>query len=324
MNPGRFFDAAVLPLLPFFEMISEDRDMAYPGRFPLVRTPYWRQISRFVAALIMKFKSSISLLPHGARQFVETILTLEPQFPHLKYILLVENFICRYLTKYVSSTEKIILVDVTKVFRCLCPMPNALRKDIQTVITEERLEIDSLLQLMRLSSEPFDELLDAFEIAGKFTLVTTRDLALIFKGVQAFQEVVPIARKTILAAPLAGLAAPKVVNDSQFLPLRVLISEYQSDDFDLKPTQPYDEVTDLLNLVNFCEFEYDTPSDLSSQMRKMCSVFISPVLEQRLTPELLVEPSQVQSNVIENPIFLKRFSKSCAPLCFPPGTEPTE
>jgi hypothetical protein len=195
-------------------------------------------------------------------------------------------------------------------------MPNALRKDIQTVITEEHLEIDSLLQLMRPSSEPFDELLDAFEIAGKFTLITTRDLALIFKGVQTFQEIVPEARKTVLAAPLAGLAAPKVVNDNQFLPLRVVASEYTSEDFDLRPTQPYDELIDLLNLVNFCEFEYDTPTDLSNQMRKMCSVFISPVLEQKLTPELLVETSQVQSNVIENHIFLKKFSEQLCSALF--------
>jgi hypothetical protein len=107
-NPGTFFDNAVLPLLPFFEFISEDRVMVYPQRRPMVRIPYWRQVARFVSSLIDRFKHSIALLP-------DAVIRIEPEFDDLKYILIVETFICGYLTRYMSAPETPILADAAKV-----------------------------------------------------------------------------------------------------------------------------------------------------------------------------------------------------------------
>jgi hypothetical protein len=315
-NPGKFFEAAVLPLLPFYEVLSEDRVMTYPQKLPLVRLRYWRQICRFVKSLIERFKSCVALLPEGARQLVDAILKIEPAFFELRYILIVENFICRYLRTYMSTTENPILTDASKVITCLCPMQNPLRRDIQALLSPETIELDSLFEAMRPTSEPLDDLVDAFEIAGRYTLVTTRDLFLLYRGVQHFQDFVSDDKKKILQQTLVGIMEPKIISDNQFLQLRVVVSEGPANEIDIKQTQPHDDLTDLLNLLNFSNLEYETPAQLQMYIGTMCSAFISPVLQQKITPDLLTNTAQVQSNVIGNHITLKKFSERLCSALF--------
>jgi hypothetical protein len=315
-NPGKFFETSVLPLLPFFEFISEDRVMVYPQKVPLIRIPYWRQVARFVRSLIERFKQSIALLPEGARQLIDAVLRLEPEFGELQYLLIVETCICGYLTKFMSTPNKPILGDAARVLMCLCPLPSALRRDIQPLLDDEALEIDSLLEAMRPTSEPLDDLKDAFEITGRLTLVTTRDLALLFKAVKRYQEFVPESKRKILGAPLAGIMEPKVITDSQFLQVRMMASEGRIEEISLKPTQPYDELADLLNVVDFAPMQYASPDELQHEIATMCSAFISPMLEQKLTSELLVDTGDVQAAVIDNHIALKKFSERLCSALF--------
>jgi hypothetical protein len=141
-------------------------------------------------------------------------------------------------------------------------------------------------------------------------------LLLLFRGTHGFQQHVPDEKRRILAGPLAGVMEPKVVNDTQFLSVRVAISEGHGNDIELKSTQPYDELVDLLNVLNFSELEYETPADLQRHILHTCSAFVSPLLVQKLTPELLTETAEVQENVVGNHVMLKRFSERVCSALF--------
>jgi hypothetical protein len=308
-NPGRFFEAAVLPLIPFFEFISEDRELKYPATIPLVRSRYWQQVCRFVSSLLERFKQSVTLLPEGARELANAILNLEPTFPELKYILIIESFICRYLTRYIRFPEKPILSDAARVLLCVCPMPTGLQRDLEKILQEERLELDSFFEALRPTSQPPDGVDDAFEISGRLTALTTRDLYLVFKGAQRFQDFVPEDRKKTLARHLAGIMLPKTVTDRDFLELRIMPVETTISEIVMKPTQPYDDLVDLLTFVDPHALNYTTPVELHHQILTMCSPFISPTLEQKLTPALFMNTAGIEEVIIENRVAMKKFEE---------------
>jgi hypothetical protein len=48
----------------------------------------------------------------------------------------------------------------------------------------------------------------------------------------------------------------------------------------------------------------------------MCAAFVTPILRQKLTPELLVDTAQVQANVVDNHILLTQFSERLCSALF--------
>jgi hypothetical protein len=266
--------------------------------------------------LIQRFKESIALFPEAARQLSDSVIRLSDKFGDLKYILIVETFICGYLTRYMSSPDTPVLVDAAKALACLCPMPHPLRRDIGRILVEEELEIDSLLEAMRPVCQSLDDLKSAFDITGRHTLVTTRDLLLLYKGARRYQEFVPAEKQKVLGTSLCGIMEPKVITDASYLQIKVMSSEGSLDALNLRPTEPYDGLADLLNLVDFRPMEYGTPDELQREIRATCAAFISPLLEQRLTPDFLVNTAEVLEDVSQNHITLKSFSEQLCSAIF--------
>jgi hypothetical protein len=132
-NPGKFFDSAVLPLLPFFRMYAENRPLSYSGDSHLIRHEYWKQVVFFVERLLGRLTLCVALLPEPARHLAALILDLRPSCPSFKYHMLVETCIGRYLMHYIDSPDKLILRDSARALFCIAPIESPFPPDARSL-----------------------------------------------------------------------------------------------------------------------------------------------------------------------------------------------
>jgi hypothetical protein len=105
---------------------------------------------------------------------------------------------------------------------------------------------------------------------------------------------------------------PKIVNDRDFFPMRVIDGDGNADEIEIQPTQPYDELVNLLNFVDTSGLDYSTPVELQRQLPMLCTAFMAPMLAQRLTPELLMQTEAPERLAIQNRLYLKPIGERIA------------
>jgi hypothetical protein len=313
-NPGQFFDSSVLPLLPFCKMCTEDRALVYAPGSHLVRLDYWKQIALFVERLIPRMRTSIALLPGAARDLAGLILDIGRD--DFKYVMLIEVCICRYLSHYVNTPDRELLQDTARVILCGCPMETRLAKEIAQVLRVIHIEVDSLMEAMRPGGLVTDDLAKGMDAYGHYTLVTTRDLALILRATATFQRFVPEESRGVLGSTLGGIMEPKSIDDVGFLNLRTWVSDSGTAEIALKSTQPYDELVDILNSIDVDVLDFQSPEELRENILVMCRSFVSNVLELQLTVDLLSDTETVEQKVTENRKTLQKFSDDLCTALF--------
>lgn len=307
-NPGRFFENAFEPLIPSARDFTEDREFHYSGS-PLSRRGYWLQIALFTKKMVNRMQSCVSLLPDNARILIRRLKELEPSFPDMKYISIIESCICRYLERYVDCPFGDVNRSVAKVLLCACPMPHRLKDVITPVFKQVSIDIDELIDTLGTDREMSSDITDAMDMAGRYTIITSRDLSLLFHMTHRFNSFLPETKMKVFENALAGIMAPKVVNDSDLISLRVWLTDSSLDNVCLENTQPYDEILDLMETINISELSYTTAEELRQLIIDDCEVFTTPFVEQKLSTATLEDTSQALSNVHMNLETLRQLSQ---------------
>ncbi|KAH0793780.1 hypothetical protein GPJ56_002332 [Histomonas meleagridis] len=296
-----FFLNSINPAITRFFSYAEDRALKYVKRDNrLERYQYWNQVAQFCQKIVQRMISGIPLLPTSARRLVTALLELDPTYDEFKYIIIVETFICRYITSYIDAQDPILMKDAAQYLLCCCPMDNPFKNRIKDIIQSNSIDFKPLFDALILKKTVSDGLSDAIDIAGRFTLITPRDLTLLIRGVRHFQEYVGPDNQNVLSGILNGIDEPKEANDTVAILLRVLPRDSTLDNVQLKPMQPYEEMVDLLNLIDLNNSDYNTPEELQSIMTTNCSLFMTPLTRQKISIEVLSDCSRILSNTTEN------------------------
>ncbi|KAH0791421.1 hypothetical protein GPJ56_004636 [Histomonas meleagridis] len=245
--------------------------------------------------------SAIPLLPMAARRLATALIELEPSYNDFKYIFIIESFICRYISSYIDAQDPLLIKDAMLYLLCCCPMENPTKAHIKDVIESNPIDFQPLFDAIVLKKTVTNGLTDALNIAGRFTLVTPRDLTLLIRGVQHFQEYVEPSSQNVLANMLNGIEEPKdSSNDTTPFYLRVLPSDSSLEKVQLKSMQPYEEIIDLVNLIDLSKCSYDSPEELRQILILNCSLFIKPLTLHKMSIEALTNSSQILPNAVNN------------------------
>ena len=307
-NPGRFFENAFEPLIPSARDFTEDREFHYSGQ-PVSRRGYWFQIALFTRKMVERMQSCACLLSDNARILIAKLKELAPNFANLKYIAVIESCICRYLDKYVDCPFSEVNRSVSKVLLCACPMNHLLKDVISPVLEQVPINVDGLIEALATNREMSSDINDAIDMAGRCTIITSRDLSLLFKMVDRINEFLPATQTKAFQGALAGIMAPKVINDTDLISLRVWLCDSSLDDISLENTQPYDEILDLMDTIDIAKMNYKSEQELRQLIIDNCELFTTPFIEQKLSVSTLEDTSQALANVRSNLHTLQQLSQ---------------
>jgi hypothetical protein len=122
-----------------------------------------------------------------------------------------------------------------------------------------------------------------FVYSGRLTLLTGRDLSLVFQLVQYFREAAGPVGPVPLERAAAGLASPASAADDRYIQVLAWGSSPAKARVDLVDTRQLDEVLDGLCTVDVAQLRFATPRELIAQLTKYGGPFID--VSQRLRLE---------------------------------------
>lgn len=323
-NPGYFFDNAIEPVLNI--TISFIQDIIYYYTKTLCRTSYWKKVIHFVRIILERMTSMIYLLPISARKLITLLIqsTEKNNESELKYKLIVDNIICRYITTYIRSPNMILLSDAAIVLRTSCSIPTYIGKEATQLVLNSNIKqlIDNLFNAVKTDKETTSDFSLALNLIGSFTFITPRDLGLLFRSITSYVELCEkpstptevSANRPIIKKKFTGIDIPSSNSDQKYLQLRTSFTDQTVSNVKLAYTNPYDDLVDIINSIDTSHWEYSTPEELIDKLFKFQPFPIDTILKSTITPEILSDTEKVLTDIKNNKellnSFLQKLSKS--------------
>lgn len=317
-NPSNFFNTSILPILGDNCLFIEDVKFSYSKS--LNRSLYWSKIVTFVSKVLERMKSSSSLLPEKAKVLIIAIYDVCDKYTLLKYELIVDSLVCRYIKCYVESSTNLVLNDSIKVIQCMCGLPTLLSEETQFIIKSMNYNIDSFIDSLKSRTKIDESITQAVKYAGCVTLITSRDLSLIYRYTEFFIKYInkdnmnQETEKTCKI--LNGIDIPNKDSDDQYIMLRTSSFENQSETEKPLPIAPYDEIIDLINTIDLSKIPFETADELQQQLFNYCTLYLKPSMKQRITTDVLNNTKQVLLNIQENHQKQRKLSDSFSSALF--------
>ena len=325
-NPACFFDSSILPIICNSWSFIEDRIFTYTNT--LCRAPYWTQVIYFVKAVIERMKNLTSLLPQSAKLLISNLLNIakdyESSCPNLKYQLIVNNLICRYMVSYVESPEVLLLRDSVTIIKSVCNLPVLLDNEAKSLVINTNIDIDDFINSL-CSNTVIDDISEAVTLAECSSYLTTRDLKILYDMIAHFQKYIDKndntasneekKDKTIndeLSRLLNGVSRPLKITEVDFISLNLNDLVPFNNQIKLLSLAPYEEIIDLFNSFDLSKVDYSTPEELQQAIFKFSSIYLTPQIQQKITKEALCQTSHVVENVTSNHRMLEELSNKLA------------
>ncbi|OHT10326.1 hypothetical protein TRFO_20463 [Tritrichomonas foetus] len=313
-NPCQFFESSILPIIATSCSFIEDRKFMYTKT--LCRSPYWIQVIHFVDKMIERMETSVSLLPEVSRLLISTLLKICEPYPNLKYELIIDSLFCQYILNYVESPEDLLLNDSVSVLRCLCGLPNLLDDEISELVFKSNIKIGPFIEKLELKREIDNSLTTAMSMSDCTSLITSRDLTLIYSAVFLFSKYCDKNTDEGLTQLLTGISIPKNVNDHDFIQIKSIKSTSSLNQVKMLSTAPYDEIIDIFNSIDLSQINYSTPEELQKQIFMLCSIYLKSQTKQKITTDILTSTNQILANVTQNHQMLKSLSNDLSSALF--------
>lgn len=317
-NPSNFFNTSILPIIASFFLYIDEVKFEYSKS--LNRSLYWTKIITFVTKILERMKNSTSLLPETAKLLISTIIDICGDNTTLKYELIINSLICRYMKCYVDTPTDLVLNDSVTVIQCICGLPTLLSEETRFLIKEMKFEIEEFIDSMKLKTQINESVTKAIKYAGCMTLITSRDLSLIYKYTDFFKKCITKSNKKEesekICSILNGIDPPAKNNDSEYFQLRVSSTENRFEHEKSLPTAPYDEIIDLINTINLSDIQFETAEELQQQLFRFCSFQLNSSIKQKITTEVLSNTKQAIFNIRTNHNKLVELSDSLSSALF--------
>lgn len=284
-NPGLFFNKSVLQNLSTSTSFIQDRYLYYNKT--LCRKPYWLQVIQFVKQIIENMCENISLLPLPSRRLIRFLYDMTSSQKRTQYELIIDNIICRYLTTLIDFPNQSFLQDAAKILKLSSGINVLIDDEITITLVKSPIEVDTLIHKLIINRPMNQEIADGMNLVDTFTVETPRDLGLLYKIVKEYHNMSEVKDEQI-AHILSGLVEPLTMSDQTFLCFRSYAREDpMSIQIKLTYTQQYNELINLLNIIDLTHIHYNSADDLIKILDTYSPYPIPIIVRQMLRPELV-------------------------------------
>lgn len=316
-NPANFFTTSILPILPTIFQLVEEYKFTYSPT--LNRSVYWAQVVKFISRMFPRMEQSVIILPNSAKLLINSIIKVcEPYPKTVLNELVFDTLINRYILSYFDFGVEHVLEDITSVIRCISKLPTVLSDETILLADAANINTDRFINLIKQHSDSDGSLTEAMKYANCSTLVTSRDLSLVYRFLDFFMQFKEgdTEESKSLDRYLSGISLPIADTDTEYLQLRISILETALDKIKMLPTAPFDEVIDIINTVDITKMEFSTPEELQTDIYRYCQVYLKPGLSQKITIDALNQTEKIIQNIQNNHAKLKDLSNSIASALF--------
>ncbi|OHT11605.1 hypothetical protein TRFO_18861 [Tritrichomonas foetus] len=310
-HPGEYFQNSILPLIPKLLTSIEKQELKYSDK-TLVRIIYWNHMIIFVKELVDRLTTRSPLFPNSAKLLLKMI---KETFPSYYKIIIIKYLICRYINNYFPKVNN-IYYDATMILNESVGLDTYLSSDMKDMVKESNIDIERLIDKISNPHSLFNNKIDdAVEMSGRVTLITPRSLSILHKLLTDFQSIVEESNIPVLTNYLCGISEPKNPKDDlQYIQLRVSLNDSSLMNTKIQNTQPYDEIVEIINLIDLGNESYNSAEELQQILFTNCR--ISEVQKQLLSIENLKNYESALQKIFDNKRNLSSLNEKLASTLF--------
>ena len=288
LNPGPFFDNAVLPLVPGISVSVTEREFQYLKHDSLVtRAVYWRHIARFVDRMFQRMKDAIPLLPPACRTFIRMIDGLDlGEFPKRHYLIF-DLMFRSYLAHFVEFGKEGLGQDICLFVRCCYPeqfVETRMSESVEaSLMKNARASLDNFLNLLVVDPKIVDsQISDGIDIGGRHTLITPLDLSLLYRCFMMFRQACGDGKCPDLENSMKNLTDLKVKDNDTYM----LFKHEKGGSSALKvkvcDTGEIEQLVNAMDYLKVRSLPFTTAQELIQQINCFGKVFLDPAERVKL------------------------------------------
>jgi hypothetical protein len=297
MNPVRFFDIAVQPLMPWImpRALGKKEFRYSKSGALLTRNAYLLQIVQLCEEAFTTMAGAVQLLPPASLELIRGIASVNSgEFPII-YGFIFDGLFLSYIQKYLVSDRPHIITDIVRVMRCYFPQkyfPSRLHAQVEPLMTDSgRASLTAFLsRLIEGDPIPPSPLTEVVQLTGCRTLMTSRDLCLIWQATQDFAEIADQETVGNLRRLLGNFGPPQIIEDDKYIPIATWNFVSTKTKVHLQDTRQFEEVLEALNLLDFSTVHFSTSEDFIDKLLGFASPFLHVTQRLRISfqPDLLL------------------------------------
>jgi hypothetical protein len=213
---------------------------------------------------------------------------------------------CNYIQTFVPFDQPTLVKDLCQVLACYCPLDCQLVRITNPYLQQLQANspLRSFLDAVISPVGPDATLISrAFDIGGRQSVLTSRDLTLILQATHHFLWFCDSAVPAGFLSLITGVGLPvEPEDDAKYMLFPCRSTDPGHTKLSLRNTKIVEEVVDALNYVSFDGLQFQTGEEMTEKLIFFSHAFLSVTQAMRIRtqPEILVDNDGALEDITEN------------------------